>query len=74
MGKLYLPVPISQTSAMTATVGALAPLTVAAEAYGERHSIILLKQLRDFVAEVLQVTDTLSAPASADDEPAHRRH
>jgi type VI secretion system protein ImpK len=70
MGKLYLPVPISQTSAMTATVGALAPLTVSAAAYGERHSIILLKQLRDFVAEVLQVIDTLSAPASADDEPA----
>jgi type VI secretion system protein ImpK len=71
MGKLYLPVPISQTSAMTATVDALAPVTVSAAEYGERHSTVLLKQLRDFVAEVLQVIATLSVPAtSADDEPA----
>jgi type VI secretion system protein ImpK len=70
MGKLYLPVPISQTSAMTATVDALAPVTVSTAAYGERHSTVLLKQLRDFVAEVFQVIETLSAPATADDEPA----
>jgi type VI secretion system protein ImpK len=70
MGKLYLPVPISQTSAMTATVDALAPITVSTAAYGERHSTVLLKQLRDFVAEVFQVIETLSAPATADDEPA----
>jgi type VI secretion system protein ImpK len=70
MGKLYLPVPISQTSAMTATVDALAPITVSAAEYGERHSTVLLKQLRDFVAEVLQVITTLSVPATAADEPA----
>ena len=62
MGKLYLPVPISQTSAMTATVDALAPAISSSAEHGERHSSVLLKQLRDFVAEVVQVIDTLSVP------------
>ena len=70
MGKLYLPVPISQTSAMTATVDALAPAISSSAEHGERHSSVLLKQLRDFVAEVVQVIDTLSVPTNADDEAA----
>jgi type VI secretion system protein ImpK len=72
MGKLYLPVPISQTSAMTATVDALVPTITSTAEHGERRSTILLKQLRDFVAEVLQVIETLSVPFTADDEPAEQ--
>jgi hypothetical protein len=72
MGKLYLPAPISQTSAMTATVDALVPTITSTAEHGERRSTILLKQLRDFVAEVLQVIETLSVPFTADDEPAEQ--
>lgn len=53
-----------------ATVDALAPVSSSVATYGDRHSNVLLKQLRDFVAEVVQVVDTLSAPATAGDELA----
>ena len=72
MGKLYIPTPLSQTSAMTATVDALAPTITSMAEHGERRSTILLKQLRDFVAEVLQVIEILSVPVTADDEPAEQ--
>jgi type VI secretion system protein ImpK len=55
---------------MTATVDALAPAISSSAEHGERHSSVLLKQLRDFVAEVVQVIDTLSVPTNADDEAA----
>ncbi len=70
MGKLYLPVPVNPPSAPMATVDTLAAASSSLATHGDRHSTALLKQLRDFVAEVLQVIDTLSVPASADDEPA----
>ncbi len=57
---------------MTATVDALAPAISSSAEHGERHSSVLLKQLRDFVAEVLQVIETLSVPATAADEPAEQ--
>ena len=74
MGKLYLPVPVNPPSALPATVDALAPVSSSEARYGDHQSNLLLRQLREFVAEVLQVVDTLSAPtaapapATADDE------
>jgi type VI secretion system protein ImpK len=70
MGKLYLPVPVNPPSALTATVDAFAPVSSSVATHGDRHSNLLLKQLRDFIAEVLQVIGTLSPPTTADDEPA----
>ena len=55
---------------MTATVDTLVPTITSTAEHGERHSSVLLKQLRDFVAEVVQVIDTLSVPTNADDEAA----
>jgi type VI secretion system protein ImpK len=69
MGKLYLPTPLSQASSPLATVDALAPTMSSSEA-GERHSAVLLKLLREFVAEVLQVLDSVSLPSGSEEDPA----
>ena len=68
MGKLYLPTPLSPPSRALATVDALAPTQPATDA-GERHSAVLLKLLREFVAEVVQVLDSMSPPSSSDEDP-----
>ena len=76
MGKLYLPVPVNPPLALPATVDALAPVNASVARYGERQSDVLLRQLRDFVAEILQVVDTLSAPlpTTAGDEAGEQAH
>lgn len=78
MGKLYLPVPVNPPSALPATVDALGPVSSSEARYGDYQSNVLLRQLREFIAEVLQVVDTLSvptpavAPATTDDEPGEQ--
>jgi type VI secretion system protein ImpK len=52
----------------------LAPVSSSVATHGDRQSNVLLKQLRDFIAEVLQVIGTLSPPMTADDEPAEHVH
>jgi type VI secretion system protein ImpK len=52
----------------------LAPVSSSVVTHGDRQSNVLLKQLRDFIAEVLQVIGTLSPPMTADDEPAEHVH
>ena len=74
MSKLYLPVPVNPPPALTATVDMLAPVSSSVVTHGDRQSNVLLKQLRDFIAEVLQVIGTLSPPTTADDEPAEHVH
>jgi type VI secretion system protein ImpK len=74
MSKLYLPVPVNPPPALTATVDMLAPVSSSVATHGDRQSNVLLKQLRDFIAEVLQVIGTLSPPMTADDEPAEHVH
>ena len=74
MSKLYLPVPVNPPPALTATVDMLAPVSSSVVTHGDRQSNVLLKQLRDFIAEVLQVIGTLSPPMTADDEPAEHVH
>lgn len=74
MSKLYLPVPVNPPPALTATVDMLAPVSSSVATHGDRQSNVLLKQLRDFIAEVLQVIGTLSPPTTADDEPAEHVH
>ena len=76
MGKLYLPVPVNPPSALPATVDALAPVSSSEARYGDHQSNLLLRQLREFVAEVLQVVDTLSAPlpTTAGDEAGEQAH
>jgi type VI secretion system protein ImpK len=74
MSKLYLPVPVNPPSVLMATVDALAPTNASVVAHGDRESTALLKQLRDFVAEVVQVIGTLSAPTTTSDEPTEHTH
>jgi len=69
MGKLYLPKPISAASSMLATVDTLAP-TLSFTDSSAQQGAALLKQLRDFVAEVLQLIESLPLPSAADDDPS----
>ncbi|MEY3979444.1 MAG: hypothetical protein RLZZ375_873 [Pseudomonadota bacterium] len=69
MGKLYLPKPISAASSMLATVDTLAP-TLSFTDRSAQQGAALLKQLRDFVAEVLQLIESLPLPSAADDDPS----
>ena len=69
MGKLYLPKPISAASSMLATVDTLAPMLSFTDSSAQQGAA-LLKQLRDFVAEVLQLIESLPLPSAADDDPS----
>ncbi|MFM7227324.1 MAG: DotU family type IV/VI secretion system protein [Betaproteobacteria bacterium] len=69
MGKLYLPAPLTAASSTMTTVDALAPTWSVTDS-SALHGAALLKQLRDFVAEVLQLIESLPLPSANDDDPS----
>jgi len=68
MGKLYLPVPVDPASRAMTTVNAPVPVLTVIESI-EQYNPGLLKQLREFVAEVLSLIDSMSLPLVNDDDP-----
>jgi type VI secretion system protein ImpK len=68
MGKLYLPVPVDPASRAMTTVNAPVPVLTVIESI-EQYNPALLKQLREFVAEVLSLIDSMSLPLVNDDDP-----
>jgi len=69
MGKLYLPVPVDPASRAMTTVNAPVPVLTVIESI-EQYNPALLKQLREFVAEVLSLIDSMSLPLVNDDDPS----
>ncbi|MFM8462792.1 MAG: DotU family type IV/VI secretion system protein [Burkholderiaceae bacterium] len=69
MGKLYLPAPLTAAWSTMTTVDALAPTWSVTDS-SALHGAALLKQLRDFVAEVLQLIESLPLPSANDDDPS----
>ncbi|MFM8464667.1 MAG: DotU family type IV/VI secretion system protein, partial [Burkholderiaceae bacterium] len=69
MGKLYLPVPVDPASRAMTTVNAPVPVLTVIESI-EQYNPALLKQLREFVAEVLSLIESMSLPLVNDDDPS----
>lgn len=69
MGKLYLPVPVDPASRAMTTVNAPVPMLTVIESI-EQYNPALLKQLREFVAEVLSLIESMSLPLVNDDDPS----
>ncbi|MFM7759368.1 MAG: DotU family type IV/VI secretion system protein [Burkholderiaceae bacterium] len=69
MGKLYLPVPVDPASRAMTTVNAPVPVLTVIESI-EQYNPALLKQLREFVAEVLSLIESISIPLVNDDDPS----
>lgn len=69
MGKLYLPVPVDPASRAMTTVNAPVPVLTVIESI-EQYNPVLLRQLREFVAEVLGLIESMSLPSANDDDPS----